>query len=216
MKKYVFITSLFLTNLLYSSISNYKIIDSLTVDTNGCKYHFPVLVSCAPDSSVQKVNRVLKQFSKGHKVKYKILFDSDSLICFEFIGRLSHHENEYHSICIDPISSEFVLPIPFLDINKLHSFVKKFYKEDASEVYGSKAYYYGGGGGANLLYGITKNKLVLYMGGEGEQYGYDRLEIPLEKLHCEIYKMNKEQILTFYSKSKHEIYQNNHFCYLCE
>jgi hypothetical protein len=216
MKIYLFIICFFLTNLSYSSSSTYQIIDSVTVDTSGCKYHYPVLVSEAPDSCVQKVNRVLKEFSKGHKVKYKILFYSDSLICFEFIGRLSHHENVYNSICIDPISSEFVLPIPFLDVNKLHPFVKKFYKEDASEDYGSKAYYYGGGGGATLLYGITKNKLVLYMGGEGEQYGYDRLEIPLEKLHCGIYKMNKEQILNFYSKSKHEIYQNNHFCYLCE
>ncbi|MFZ9848463.1 MAG: hypothetical protein ACO3EE_09980 [Flavobacteriales bacterium] len=96
--------------------------------------------------------------------------------------------------------------------------MKKFYKEDASEDYGSKAYYYGGGGGggATLLYGITKNKLVLYMGGEGEGFGYDRLEIPLVKLHCEIYKMNKEQIQSFYSKSEKQIHQNNRFCYLYE
>jgi hypothetical protein len=215
MKKYIFLAFFFLTHLSYSLSSTYQIIDSVTIDTNGCKFHYPLLVSSAPDSCVKKINRVLKEFSKGHKVKYKILFDSDSLICFEFIGRLSHNEKEYNSICINPVSAEFVLPIPFLERTKLYPFVIKFMKKDNDDIFINQ-YSYEEGESATLLYGITKNKLVLYMGGEGEQYGYYRLEIPLEKLHCEIYKMNKEQIQSFYSKSEKEIHQNNRFCYLCE
>ena len=216
MKIYLFIICFFLTNLSYSSSSTYQIIDSVAVDTNGCKYHYPVLVSEAPDSSVKKINGLLRNYFKllyeegVCNCRYSILFFSDSLVCFEFrVGNQLKGLN-YTSLCIDPTKAQLVLPIPFLDVNKLHPFVKKYYREKADENYGSKAYYYGGGGGATLVYGITKNKLVLYMGGEGHLYGYERLEIPFKKLGCHIYKMNEEEIESYIKKYGQEIIPANY------
>ncbi len=215
MKKYIFITSFFLTNLLYSSAGTYQIIDSLMVDTNGCKYHYPVLVSEAPDSSVKKINALLRDYFGDiigdccHS-QYSILFNSDSLVCFEFRIRNNFKVSYYSSVCIDPIKAEIVLPLPFIDRKKMHPFVQKFYREDTNDVYGSKAYYYGGGGNANINYGITKTKLVIYMGGEGHLYGYDRLEIPFKKLGCDIYKMNEEEIESYIKKYGQEIIPANY------
>ena len=216
MKKYIFIATLFLANLLYSSASTYQIIDSVAVDTNGCKYQYPVLVSNAPDSCVKMVNRVLREYSKTifgdgfRKYGYSILFDSDSLVCFEFRVKYDQKITFYSSVCIDPSKAQVVLPLPYLDRKKLYPFVKKYFNEVSSDVYGSKAYHYGGGGGANLIYGITKSNLVLYIGGEGELYGDDRLEIPFKKLGCDFNKMNEEEIENYMKKYGQEIIPANY------
>jgi hypothetical protein len=216
MKKYIFIASLFLTNLLYSSAGTYQIIDSVTVDTNGCKYHYPILVSNAPDSCFKKVNKFLREYSKMifgdgfRKYEYSILFDSDSLLCFEFRVKYDQKITLYSSVCIDPSKAQVVLPLPYLDRKKLYPFVVKYFNEASSDAYGSKAYHYGGGGYANLIYGITKSNLVLYIGGEGELYGDDRLEIPFKKLGCDIYKMNEVEIENHMRKYDPEIIPANY------
>jgi hypothetical protein len=50
----------------------------------------------------------------------------------------------------------------------------------------------------------------LYIGGEGELYGDDRLEIPFKKLGCDIYKMNEVEIENHMRKYDPEIIPANY------
>jgi hypothetical protein len=111
---------------------------------------------------------------------YNVLYSSDSLLNIEFFTKFSGLSKvEYRNVFIDLKVGQLLeenKAIPNIERGKLYPYVKKFTDSTGINInlkaYESNSNY-------AIMFGRTKNDLVLYLGQEGEFGGYYKILIPL-------------------------------------
>jgi hypothetical protein len=130
---------------------------------------------------------------------YNILLQNDSLISIEYFTYQVHPtivNNEfdtiYHTLVINTKTnlnkrkeSENLFfdliaqPLPGFDRGKLYPYVEKFNRSRNKDV---NLLAYQSGSNYSITWAITKDSFVLYVGGEGEFCGYNKIIIPFNEL----------------------------------
>jgi hypothetical protein len=114
---------------------------------------------------------------------YNILYNSDSLLNIEFFIKSERFSKvEYRSVFVDLKNCLLLEPskaIPNIERGKLYPYVKKFRDSTGIDInlkaYESNSNY-------AIMFGRTKDDLVLYLGKEGEFGGFYKILIPLNKI----------------------------------
>lgn len=164
-------------------------VDEDSLDLNEILYHIPDYEfyshRCEKKSDSKKV-------VKGD---YEIVYQDDSLVSIEFLTIKSYEnvkvqDTIYHSIVMN-IKSEKKnkwellwgespeLILKNFDRGKLKPYVKKY---NQTSKYGVNILAYETESRYNITWGMTKDDFLLYVGGEGEAFGYDKLVIPFKNL----------------------------------
>lgn len=214
MKKQIFILISGLL-ILYSCSSNLKYdITKKTktvINNDNCliKFNYPKVNSSK--YKFEKLNDVLEKIPdyKDHshechdssytykKIKgdYQILLNSENMLSIEFIKQFyssSEVDTMISGIVINPIDFELNKNdrgevslnsiIPNFDRGTLYKYVEQYNANKSANVnlkaYESNSNYH-------INWAITENQLILYLGGEGEIFGYDKIRIPLIELRKE-------------------------------
>lgn len=129
------------------------------------------------------------------KGDYKILLQKDSILSIEYITVLQHYygnkqDTIYHSMVLNTklIKENMtkmlwgILPeqiIPNFDRGKLKPYVEK-YNITAERTANILAYE--SGSSYVITWGLTKDNFIIYVADEGEGHGFEKIEIPIEKL----------------------------------
>ncbi len=114
---------------------------------------------------------------------YDILYASDSLLNIEFfIKSEGFSKVEYRNVFVDLKTDQLLeanKAIPDIERGKLYPYVKKFSDSTGIDI-NLKAYERNSN--YAIMFGRTKDDLVLYLGKEGEFGGYYKILIPLNKI----------------------------------
>jgi hypothetical protein len=125
---------------------------------------------------------------------YTILLQTKDILSIEFTTQLSEPKGPvirtiYHSLVLDPNkisdgdNSRFKIEpkslFPNFDRGVLKKYVDNFSKTNNKHV---NLLAYESGSRHVITWGLTKDKFILYVGGEGEAYGYDKIEISIDEV----------------------------------
>lgn len=162
---------------------------------------YPIIYAGNKDTIINSLNRKLKNINhldqstkycnranearKRIKIQgtYSILFESKNFLCLEYLTTVEGSDvKRFTPLFIDLnekriISDHKAFPIP--DSRILIPFIKGFC--DSSKVQINLSLYENNNK-LGMSYGITPDHLILYLGGEGEGFGYHKLSIPLKEL----------------------------------
>jgi len=129
------------------------------------------------------------QFAKG---KVEVLLKTDSVLCIEYQTDIEYKKERrtvFHSLVINPnsdASGDFgsiaVEPndlIPNFDRGKILPHIEKYNLDNKDNI---NLLAYQKGSNYAITWGITESHFIIYPGGEGEWFGYDKIEIPLSEL----------------------------------
>lgn len=189
--------------------SNYKVLSkSKTVTKDYCKVPitYPQIQGDIDTVSLNRINEILERLPEhefyAHNCdsenpqlvsgKFEVLLKQDSVLCIEYqtdIEYKNEHRTVYHSLVINPngdASIDFgsigIEPsdlIPDFDRGKLLPYIKKYNSDKKDNV---NLLAYEKGSKYVITWGITDKNFIIYPGGEGEWFGYDKIEIPLNEL----------------------------------
>ncbi len=183
-----------------------KVFESL-VDNDYCQIelYFPKLTTAKGD--VSELNKILEKYAdleyythrcdeaKNEKTiikgDFEIALLKDTILSIEFLTLIVHFggnrmDTVYHSIVMNPnkinekefsyfqLSPEFIFPK--FDRGILKPYVKKFNELNNKSI---NLLAYEIDSNYRITWGMTKDKFVIYVGGEGECFGYDKIEIPM-------------------------------------
>jgi hypothetical protein len=160
---------------------------------------FPVIISSKSDLRIDSLNRFLKNVNHLDKLikkdfntedekvsvigNYSILSNSENVVCLEFLVSVSiKNKKIYKPIFIDLNKKRRIDPDDVFEINdtrELLPYIKEFCDSTRVEINVS---IYERNDETALVYGITDDKVILYLGGEGEDYGNYRISIPIVNL----------------------------------
>jgi hypothetical protein len=128
------------------------------------------------------------QVAKG---RFVVLLKTDSILCVEYqtdIKYKKEHRMVFHSLVINPnkdasvgFGSIGVEPkdlIPNFDRSKILPYIEKYNLDNKDNI---NLLAYQKGSNYAITWGITKSHLIIYPGGEGEWFGYDKIKIPLSE-----------------------------------
>lgn len=128
------------------------------------------------------------KFVKG---KFEVLLKTDSVLCIEYQTDIEYkdkHRTVFHSLVINPnkdtsgdLGSIEVEPkdlISNFDRGKILPYIERYNLDSKGNInllaYQKESNYV-------ITWGITESHLIIYPGGEGEWFGYDKIEIPLSE-----------------------------------
>lgn len=179
------------------------------VDNENCliEYAYPEVRFKDSNLNLTELNDLLERFPDykyyGHrcdqtkanktiiKGDYKIMLGNEDILSIEFISQFSQSGEQnrvtvYHSIVLNPKrihEGEYSLKLedifPHFDRGVLKRYVEKFNKTNNQSV---NLLAYDTGSNYTINWGLTKENFILYVGGEGEAFGYDRIEIPIDEI----------------------------------
>ena len=126
---------------------------------------------------------------------YKILYQTDSILSIEFSTFIKNFSGNkldtiYHSLVFNTklktqnkmdllwgIQPELIFKD--FDRGKLKQFVVEYNKTNN---YYANTLAYETGSNYVITWGLTQNKFIIYVGGEGEGFGYEKIEIALSEI----------------------------------
>lgn len=185
------------------------------VDNENCQieYYYPKFISSNPKIDASKINEILEKYSDTEhyarrcdevqiekniiKGDFQVTLKTEDRLSIEFVTEIIQYgENRmdtvYHSLVLNPqkIDSKdlaFFQPDPEsifsnFDRGNLHKFVKKYNEEKNEEI---NLLAYESGSRYELTWGLSEKNFILYVGGEGECFGYDKIEIPINEIKKE-------------------------------
>ncbi len=189
--------------------SSYEVIaKTKTIEKGDCKVpvNYPQIIGKQDTSFLNEINKVLEmlpeheyyahncssdnpQFVSGN---FEVLLKTDSVLCIEYqtdIEYKGEHSSIFHSLVINPskdasidfgsIGIEPKDVIPNFDRGKILPYIEKYNSDKMDNI---NLLAYEKGSKYVITWGITANHFVIYPGGEGEWFGYDKIEIPLREL----------------------------------
>lgn len=123
---------------------------------------------------------------------FKVLLKTDSILSIEFQTDIKYQNEQreiFHALVINPnkdasvdISLIGLDPadlIPNFDRIKILPYIEKYNSEHKVNI---NTLAYQSGSNYVITWGISKSYFIIYPGGEGEFFGYDKIEIPLNEL----------------------------------
>jgi len=195
-----------------SEKGEYEIINQTKiVNKENCKIQisFPKIKGIKSKEKLIKLNELLENIPEHEyyakncgktetgkfKVKgeYEILLKTDSILSIEFRTLINREKQKtdtiYQSIVLNPnrkIKSEFYEllinienVIPNFERGMIYPFIKKYSLENKLAI---NLLAYETGSNYAITWAITKDNIIFYTGGEGEMFGNNKIEIPLNKL----------------------------------
>ncbi len=201
-------TFVFIVLFSCSKTANYKIeraFESL-VDDESCKveYYYPKYFTDNADAT--ELNQILKTFAdteyythrcdKTQKEKtivsgdFDVLLQTGTVLSIEFRTQIiteNSRDTVYHSLVMNPEKFEIdggenfpFLPTPELMFPNFDRDILKAFVEEYNRKYNKSVNVlaYETGSKYAITWGVTKDTFILYVGGEGECFGYDKIEIP--------------------------------------
>lgn len=155
------------------------------------------------ENFIQNDNGVIKHFKQIFTGGYNILLQNDTLLSIEFftyeltfednlLSENREHDTIYHSLVIntkknlqrsgkrlDLLDDIILQSLPGFDRGKLYPYVENYNKTKNKNI---NLLAYLTGSNYEITWAITKDEFILYVGGEGEFCGYDKIIIPLIEL----------------------------------
>ena len=209
--KYIFFIIFFIYGC-ESDKNAYEIIKrTKTVSKDNCQLQisFPQIEGLQDVEKMAELNKVLEKFPEHEyyakdceqkKIKrdevsgdYRILLKNDSILSIEF-QTLIQRENLktdtiYHSVVVNPKQSykskigivgiEPKQILPDFKRGMIYPYIKKYSIENNKHVnllaYETNSNYV-------ITWAISEKDFIVYVGGEGEWYGKNKIKIPLKKL----------------------------------
>ena len=118
---------------------------------------------------------------------FEVLLKTDSVLCIEYrtdIEYKNEHKTIFHSLVINPNKSGSIGLdpkdlIPNFDRGKILPHIEKYNLDHKNNI---NLLAYQSGSNYAITWGITESHFIIYTGGEGEWFGYDKIEIPLTEL----------------------------------
>jgi hypothetical protein len=189
--------------------SSYEVLTkSKTVEKGDCKVpvDYPQINGERDTANLNKINEILEKLPEheyyAHDCtsdnpqlasgKFEVLLKTDSVLCIEYqtdIEYKNEHRTIFHSLVINPnkdASIDFGLIgiepsdlIPNFDRGKILPYIKKYNSDNKDNI---NLLAYEKGSNYVITWGITESHFIIYPGGEGEWFGYDKIEIPLDEL----------------------------------
>ena len=185
------------------------------VDNENClvEYYYPKFTSNKSKLELTELNELLEKYAdyehyaercdeKRNEKRiirgdYYITLKKEDKLSIEFITEFIDYggaikDTVYHSIVLNPKKIEgkefsyFQDPkfiIPNFDRGDLHKYVEEYNKKNQEKV---NLLAYESGSEYVITWGLSENDFLLYVGGEGEWYGEDKIQIPV----CELKKEN--------------------------
>ncbi len=207
--KYILIFG-FLIYSCESNRDGYKITERTEIITKDkCKIpiSYPEISGLADKEKVNKLNKILKEFPEHEyyakncenneesnvKGDYQILLQSDSILSIEFRTLIERQNKKidtvYHSVVLNPKAedtTEFAIVgiepneiIPNFERGKIYPYVKKYNTENNDSI---NLLAYETGNNYVITWAVSDKDFILYVGGEGEWFGNNRIKIPLNEL----------------------------------
>jgi len=194
-----------------TNLEEYKIERKFKVIANNknCKieYYYPKFLSSNSTLVVNELfekyvdydyyNRNCDEREKGKliiKGDYQITLQTTDLLSIEFLTEIfvddhKYIDTVYQSLVLNPKKrnekkiSKFLFDLrlltPNFDRGKLYKYAKEFNEKSQNKInlraYETNSNY-------AISWGLTQNDFLLYVGGEGEWFGYDKIRIPLTEL----------------------------------
>ena len=197
--------------LIYSCQSNrdgYEITERTEIikkDNCEIPISFPEVSGLSDKEKTKKLNKVLKEFpeheyyaqnckefgERNVKGDYRVLLKTDSILSIEFRTLIERKNKKvdtvYHSVVVNPKdTTEFgvvgIEPdkiIPNFERGKIYPYVKKYSAENNNYI---NLLAYETGSNYVITWAISDKDFILYVGGEGEWFGNNRIRIPLNEL----------------------------------
>lgn len=193
-----------------SNTDGYEIIERTEIIKKGkCEIpiSFPEIIGLADKEKTNKLNKILKELpehqyyakncenSNENNVKgeYQVLLKTDSIISIEFRTLIERKNKKvdtvYHSVVINPKlkdTTEFgiigVQPneiIPNFKREKIYPYIKKYSEENNKHI---NLLAYETGSNYVITWAVSDKDFLVYVGGEGEWFGNNRIKIPLNEL----------------------------------
>ncbi|MCB0395733.1 MAG: hypothetical protein KDD36_03715 [Flavobacteriales bacterium] len=180
--------------------TNYKLVDrteNYTSINGRCtvEYNYPVLVQSSGDSvtlaltgikEISDFERFIQRFSEGDSnltvhVQYKILQQTDSLLCLEYTTQMKGHQRKiFHSLTLSPLTlKQYELSDFFKGdyMSVISSHVTAFCEKN--KIFLNMRPYEDDRSGYHVNFTVTEDHLILYAGAEGDFHGYYKINIPL-------------------------------------
>ena len=207
--KYILIFGI-LTYSCKSNQDRYEITEqNEIISKDKCKISisYPEISGLTDKEKTNKLNKILKEFPEHDyyagncetygesnvKGDYQILLQNDSILSIEFRTLIERQNKKvdtvYHSIVLNPKANDTsqigivgIEPneiIPNFERGKIYPFVKKYNTENENHI---NLLAYETGSNYAITWAISDKDFILYVGGEGELYGNERIKIPLNKL----------------------------------
>lgn len=195
-----------------SKNDDYEIINrTKIISKNNCqiKVSYPEIEGLADIENMSELNKVLEKFPEHEyyaknceqkKIKkdevtgeYQILLKTDSLLSIEFRTLISREnlktDTIYQSVVINPKQSSIskngivgIEPkqvIPNFDRRMLFPYIEKYGIKNKKHI---NLLAYKTGSNYVITWAISKNDFIVYVGGEGEWFGENKIMIPLNKI----------------------------------
>ena len=168
---------------------------------------YPEISGLADKEKTRKLNKVLKEFPEHEyyaknceelgesnvKGDYRVLLKTDSILSIEFRTLIERKNKKvdtvYHSVVVNPKvkdTTEFGIVgiepneiIPNFERGKIYPYVKKYSTENNDYI---NLLAYETGSNYVITWAISDKDFILYVGGEGEWFGNNRIKIPLNEL----------------------------------
>jgi len=175
------------------------------VDNDSCYItaRYPVLITAKDPDSLRELNEILskivdydyyvRQCEKKYGTRlsvisdYALTLETQKLLSIEFRTTIEsaglHYDTVYHSLVLSPknisegngIIATPEMLIEHFDRQRLFEHVKDFNKQNGKDInllaYKKDSNYF-------ITWGIGKDVLLLYLGGEGEGFGRYKIEVP--------------------------------------
>jgi hypothetical protein len=190
----------------YEIIKRTKIISK-----NNCqiKISYPEIKGLADIEKMSRLNKVLEEWPEHeyyaknceHKEdkkdaiigEYQILLKTDSILSIEFRTLIPHEnlkpDTIYHSVVVNPKQSykskngivgiEPEQIIPNFNRGMIFPYIEKYSVKNKKHI---NLLAYKTGSNYIITWAISKNDFIVYVGGEGEWFGENKIIIPLNKL----------------------------------
>lgn len=189
--------------------ANYEVLtQSKTIEKGDCKVpvNYPQIKWKLDKADQNKVNEMLEKLPEHEYYaqncssenpqlvsgKFEILLKTDSVLCIEYQTDITYkNENKriFHSLVINPnkdasidfgsLGIEPVDLIPNFDRGKILPYIERYNLENKANI---NILAYQKGSNYAITWGITESHFIVYPGGEGEWFGNDKIEIPLNEL----------------------------------
>ena len=198
-------------NSCQKSNCGYEIIKrNKTITKDNCKIpiSFPEIRGLADKERMTKLNEIFEKipdhefYAKDCEQKgkskvignYEILLQNDSILSIEFQTLIERQNKRidtvYHTVVVNPKvkdTSKFgilgIEPnkiVTNFDRGKIYPYIKKYSTEKLKNQINLLAYEKGSN--YEITWAVSEKDFIIYLGGEGEWFGKNKLKIPLDKL----------------------------------